>query len=462
MTSAARSSAPATCDPRLLARVGQARDAAAQALAHQPGDGWTHARFVAEWLRIKQQASDGRLRDALAGAEGLLRRARAAGDSAYPSADYDLAMAIEGLARVLNTVGESELALPLLDEARQRFETIVRDRSDRGAEGMASACLTELGGCLRNLGRLDASAAAYEEAIALDERLGDERGVAIGQGHLGTVRLDQRRYPEALAACAEARERFARLHEPGTVAGIWHQTGMAFQNSGDPEAAEDAYRQSLAIQVRLGNTAGQAVTLGQLGNLYKNVLNRPEDAVAFYRQSADLYNGIGDTVNEGRGRNNLANTLRQLRRLDEARREIQRAIECKAQFGHAAAPWTSWAALADLETAAGDPVSAAAARSKALAAYLDYRRASGKNHSLSGRLALAVAERLRTRDPAEARALLAGHARDPNLPEQLRPFLQSLAAICTGSRDPTLAQTPRLHYTMSAEILLLIETLPPP
>ena len=49
-----------------------------------------------------------------------------------------------------------------------------------------------------------------------------------------------------------------------------------------------------------------------------------------------------------------------------------------------------------------------------------------------------------------------------HLSEQLRPFLQSLDALCTGSRDPALAQTPGLHYTMSAEILLLIETLPPP
>ena len=57
----------------------------------------------------------------------------------------------------------------------------------------------------------------------------------------------QRRYGEALAAYAEARERFTQLDEPGTVAGIWHQTGMAYQEAGQPEAAEDAYRKSLAI-----------------------------------------------------------------------------------------------------------------------------------------------------------------------------------------------------------------------
>jgi len=71
------------------------------------------------------------------------------------------------------------------------------------------------------------------------------------------------------------------------------------------------------------------------------------------------------------------------------------------------------------------------------------------------------AERLRASDPAPARALLAQLAQDPNLSEQLRPFLQSLDALCTGSRDPALAQTPGLDYAMSGELLLLIETLPP-
>ncbi len=117
---------------------------------------------------------------------------------------------------------------------------------------MASVCFAEQGDCLLDLGRLDEAAAAYEESIRRAEQLGDDREVAVGKGQLGTVRLQQRRYGEALAAYAEARERFTQLDEPGTVAVIWHQTGMAYQEAGQPEAAEDAYRKSLAIKVRLG------------------------------------------------------------------------------------------------------------------------------------------------------------------------------------------------------------------
>ena len=75
--------------PRLLERVAQVRDAAAAAL----GETWNHARFEAQRTRIEQQLAGGRLREAFDGAQALLQRARAAGEKAYPDADYDLAMA---------------------------------------------------------------------------------------------------------------------------------------------------------------------------------------------------------------------------------------------------------------------------------------------------------------------------------------------------------------------------------
>ena len=83
---------------------------------------------------------------------------------------------------------------------------------------------------------------------------------------------------------------------PGTVAVSWHQTGMVHQAAGQPEAAEDAYRKSLAIKVRLGNVDGQASTLGQLGILYDDALGRTEEAVAFLRQSVDKYVEIRDVA----------------------------------------------------------------------------------------------------------------------------------------------------------------------
>jgi tetratricopeptide (TPR) repeat protein len=397
----------------------------------------------------------------LDGARQLLRRCRTAGEHAYVRADYDLALACWLLGSVLGNARKPNEALPLVDEARRRFEAVANAQASEVAERMASVCFEEQGKCLLHTGRLDEAAAAYEERIRRGEQLGDDRGIAVGKGGLGTVRLLQHRYSEALAAYQEALDWYTRLKEPGKVALYWHQTGIAHQGAEQPEAAEDAYRQSLAISVRLGDVAAQACRLAQLGALYLEALNRSEEAVSFFHQAADRFVEIGDVANEGITRNNLAEALRKLRRLDEARQELRRAIECKEALGHAGSVWDTWAVLADIEIDAGNPAAAEEARAKAIAGYLAYRRDGGENQDTAGRISLAVTQSLLAGDAAAAASLLQELAANPDF-AWLRSFIQALQAIVAGSRDCALADAPELDYSMAAEILFLIETLEKP
>ncbi|HYC90163.1 MAG TPA: tetratricopeptide repeat protein [Thermoanaerobaculia bacterium] len=441
--------------PRLLERVTQARDAAAAAL----GQRWNHAQFQAQRTWIQQRLWSGRLREAFDGAQELLQRARQAGETAYPNADYDLAVGCYLLGEVLTIGGAPEQALPFLNEALQRFENIPEDRAGDAAKGMMAVCHARRGDSLRAFGRVDEAAAAYEESIRRAEELGDERQIAAAKSQLGSVRLVQRRYEEALQAYEEARERFTDMDELVTVGVLWHQIGMVYQEAGQPDASEDAYRKSLALMVRLGDVAGQARSLGQIGNLYANVLGRFEEAVAFYRQAADKRVELGDEAGEGRTRSNLGDTLRKLRRFEEARQEIRRAIQCDAQFGQASEPWKTWHILHEIEAADGNPVAAAEAKRNAVESYLTYRRDGGENHSGDGRLCLDVTQALLAGEPATAASLLQQLSADSDLPAWLRPFVQALQDIVAGSRDRTLADDPDLFYTSAAEILFLLETL---
>jgi tetratricopeptide (TPR) repeat protein len=367
-------------------------------------------------------------------------------------------MAFLLLGRVLKRGGRAQQALPLLQEARLRFGSIEHKRPGGGAERMASVCFTEQGDCLHDLGRYVAAAAAYEEGICRDEQRGALREVAVGKNQLGNVRFQQQRYAEALESYQQARDTFSRLNEPGNVAIAWHLIGMVHQKAGQPEAAEEAYNQSLAIKVRLDNQPGQANTMGELGNLYDDVLQRPEEAVGFYQRAAEIYGAIGDTLGEGRQWNNLANTFCKLQRLEEARLFIRRALACGASFSHAAAPWKTWCIIADIESADGNSSAAADARHQALVAFLAYRRDGGENQTRSGRLALAIREALASGDPDEVAPSLQQLAADPRAASML-PFLTALQAIAAGSRDRSLAEDPALDYYEAAEVLLLIEAL---
>ena len=159
---------------------------------------------------------------------------------------------------------------------------------------------------------------------------------------------------------------------------------------------------------------------------------------------------------------NLGDTLCKLRRFDEARQEVLRAIECDAQFGHAAEPWKTWGILALIETDAGNHTAATEAKRKAIDCCLAYRRDGGENHFPDGRICLAVTQALLAGDPAAATSFLKQLTADPDATGPIRTFIQALQAIVAGSRDRALADAPELDYTMAAEILFLIETLEKP
>jgi tetratricopeptide (TPR) repeat protein len=407
---------------RLLQNLGRQRalasvaDIRARTAAHLGT--WSRTHFEAERADVERLDDAGRLAEAVAAARTLLQQAQAAGLDAYSGAAYDLAVAHFLLGRMLRRSRDAEAGLELLAEARTGF-TALADAGNTSAARMASVCLTESGGCLMALGRLDEAAAAYETAIALGEQRHDRRSVAVNKGQLGTVRLSQRDYPAALAAFTETRETFAQLNEPVSVAVAWHQIGIVHKEAEQYEAAEHAYQASLQIAVQLGDTAGQALTLGAIGILY-DAMGRLEDAVRFHRQAAEMHATLHDLAGEGHSRSNAADPLIALRRYDEARRELQRAIACQEPFGHAAKPWKTFGILSDLERAVGNTAAATAA-------------------------ATALAE----------------IAQRPNLPAYVPPGLAALQALLAGSRDPALADDPRLAYDDAVDLRLLLDQLGP-
>jgi len=445
---------------RLLERIDRVRDAAASTL----GEGCSHARFEAQRIRIGYALDSRRLPEALEGAKTLHKQAIAAGATAYTGADYDIAMACFLLGRVLNDYSFVDAALPLLVEAQNRFEAIAHARDSQTAEIMASMALSVQGDCLQQLGKYDKATAVSKEALRRAEKRQDQRGVAIEKLSLGKLHLSQKHYPEALSAYEEARDNFATLGDPGSVASVWCEIGRAYEETDQFESAERAFREALTISVRLGHAAKRTTAhiLIQLGNLYGR-MDRLEDAALLYRQAADMNKEIIDSAKESICRSNLATTLRKLGRISEARVECHRAIvlEDEKLYGHATQPWKTWDVLCNIETADGQTQTAAAARQKALELFLAYRRDGGENHHDTARLCTAVAEMLAASQTGESARVLRELRNHPELPAQATPLLNALDAIVAGQRDLALVDNPALSYDQAAEIILLLERLPP-
>ena len=296
-----------------------------------------------------------------------------------------------------------EAALPHLDEARRRFDLLKKHR-------MANLTLGEKADCLLALGHYDEAAEAYEQAIRIDEELQDPRSVAVDKGQLASVRHQ----PERLWWCHPAPLPGARSFrtpqraEAMEAAVSWHQIGMVHEEVGGYEDAEQAYQKSLNLEIQTGSLGGQAQSASsQLGSLDTLGMGRTvEDAVRLYRQAGEIFIANGDLRREGFARFSTAREFIKLRRYDDARVEIDRAVECDKPFGHVAQPWKALDVLSDLERAVGNQHAAIAARDKALAAYLAYRRDGGAPQIDPTELIAIVKQ-----DPDAARAASA----DPNI-----------------------------------------------
>src|SRR5262245_45170447 len=218
--------------PDALARATAVRERAARSLT-----GWSHARFNAEGSQIDRLLERGDLSAAYSASQALLHNCLTAGESAYPGASYDLALAHLLRGRTLQRGGAAEAALPLLAEAQQRFQALAK-AGHIDASHMVSVSIGERGTCLTDLGRLEEAATACEEAIRHAKALNDQRSIAVARGQLGTIRLYQKRYEDALVAYQEALTLFTTLSEPGTMATVWHQIGTLHRRTQQFDQAE--------------------------------------------------------------------------------------------------------------------------------------------------------------------------------------------------------------------------------
>ena len=302
------------------------------------------------------------------------------------------------------------------------------------------------------------AASAYLETIAQDEKRKDKRSVAVGKAQLANVRMLQQDYAEALSLCAEVRILFQELNEPRNVAAIWHQIGIIHRSHGNLEQAEHAYRQSLALEVQSHNLVGEANSLLELGNLYDD-MGHLEEAATFSRQAAEKFVTLCDFLAEGRAHNNLAATLIKLKRYNDARAELHRALECNKSFGYNAEPWKTWSLLYFLEQTTDNAPAAADAWQQAVQCYLEYRRAGGESQEPGAQLCAQVVRDISRRDTTEVTQILLHTAAAADTPAWLKAMLPNLHAILHGNRDPALATDPALDYRDAVELLLLSETL---
>jgi tetratricopeptide (TPR) repeat protein len=273
-----------------------------------------------------------------------------------PEKSFDRVKALVGFARCLKFLGKLPAAAQSLDDALKLSEQLEPSDEVKKQRGMVYA---DLGDVLISLGQYGQAQQLYEDLLAIDKELDNQRSAHI-EGQLGTLAMLQGDLNTAIDRYQSVLATSQQLEQPEMEAGAWHQLGMAYQvgmvygEGQNWELADRAYRKSARINEQQGNIDGAARTYTHLAIL--NQQQNPFEAEKWYRKALQSYRQIGDQVCESQVLSNLSVLLAyQLNRLPEAHQLATDAFAIMQTLDPAAEIWKIYGLLAMISTAQNKP-----------------------------------------------------------------------------------------------------------
>jgi tetratricopeptide (TPR) repeat protein len=214
------------------------------------------------------------------------------------------------------------------------------------------ATFDDLGVLAVELGDREKASYYYEQALAVEQRVGNRTGEAITLNNLGTLANRTGRPEEAASYYERALAIHRELNDRYGLAMILNSLGMLATRTGQPEKASGIYQQALAIQREIGDRAGEATTLNNLGGL-AHAQGRIEEADSYYQQALAIRREMGDRAGEANSLNNLAGLARDQGQLETPSRDLEQVLEVVREIGDRAGEATILNNLGELARAQG-------------------------------------------------------------------------------------------------------------
>ncbi|MGH2941190.1 MAG: tetratricopeptide repeat protein [Solirubrobacteraceae bacterium] len=239
------------------------------------------------------------------------------------------------------------------ETAEQRYTQSLAIDERLGNQAGLARSHHQLGILAQHRGDYETAEQRYTQSLAIDERLGNQAGRAISYHQLGILAQHRGDYETAEQRYGQALAIFERLGDQASLATSYHQLGILAQHRGDCETAEQRYGQALAIFERLGDQAGRASSYGQLGILAR-LRGDYETAEQRYAQALEIAERLGDQAGLARSYHQLG-ILAQLRGdCETAEQRYTQALAIFERLGNQAGLATSYHQLGMLAQDRGD------------------------------------------------------------------------------------------------------------
>ncbi len=211
-----------------------------------------------------------------------------------------------------------------VERVRARVETLASNDHKVGA-------MLDLAGWLN---RRRAFKRAIEAATAGLELVGDGSNIErAGLLHeLGSAYLETGHAPEALTRLETSLKISREVRDRTGEGTTLNDIGQIYESLGRLDEALAHYEGSLEIRREVGDRAGEGKTLNNIGQIYR-LWGKLNEALTRYEASLKISREVGDRDTEGSALNNIALVYRSLGKLDEALAHYEGSLEIRREVG---------------------------------------------------------------------------------------------------------------------------------
>ncbi|HYX24913.1 MAG TPA: CHAT domain-containing tetratricopeptide repeat protein, partial [Thermoanaerobaculia bacterium] len=179
------------------------------------------------------------------------------------------------------------------------------------------------GAILERLNRTGEARSAYQRALDIARKIGDESMQASALSNLGLLASDEGEPRKAIELQLQALELARKAGKPEQM--ILSNLGYAYKQVSENQRAIDFYKKTLETARSAGDGKLEALAFNQLADLY-STLGDFEKSLSQYQAALALNRATGDRPDEARTLANLGTVFEHLGRFEEARSSYQRAL----------------------------------------------------------------------------------------------------------------------------------------
>ena len=197
-------------------------------------------------------------------------------------------------ALILQSLGISYRLMNKPDEALRNYQDAMAINQRLGLKRALASNLVEMAVMQNTQGKVDAALADYNQALQLQREIGVKKEVGDTLIDMGVVYQSKGDYPKALANFKEALQIERDTDDENYQGLCLNNIGSVYLEQGDTDNALTYLQQALQLREKLNVSTAIAETQSAIGEVYINT-GRYDEALSTAMKALDLWRKAGDT-----------------------------------------------------------------------------------------------------------------------------------------------------------------------